>query len=108
MQKSVSIALLNKEMECKMFLQSNLPDGSQIFTKPFFEADQPDFVVLKEGSKVLLIKVCEDFHDIENIKQSVKNYKNNISKKYIPTLSSSYKGRVKGYDLIQSLYWIGG
>ncbi len=97
--------ITENEQSCLEYLKKNLDDSYQVFCKPFFESSQIDFVVLKEGEKVLLIKVCENFSQKEFCKNAVKKVKNDITDRYIPELIELYKNNSKGYSLMQSLIW---
>lgn len=95
-----------EEKECLEYLEDNLDHSSQVFCKPFFGSDNPDFVVLKEGEKVLLIEVCEN-NNRDNSLNIVKIYKNNITKIYIPELVEKFNQyNNKGWYLIDHLIYI--
>lgn len=94
----------NKQKDCLAYLNKNLDKSYQIFCKPFFGSDNPDFVVLKEGKKVLLIEVCENDNN-EYSEKIAKTYKNNITKIYIPELVESFEGNNKGWYLIKAVVW---
>jgi hypothetical protein len=93
-----------KEKECLSYLESSLDDSYEIFCKPFFGSDNPDFIVLKEGEKVLLIEVFEDDNKFDSL-NIAKTYKNNITKIYIPELVEIFQGNNKGWFLIRHVSW---
>lgn len=99
-------------------LQENLDDRFEIYYQPFLNGDQPDIIVMRKNSGVLIIEVKDwdlSSYYVDNQKQwklekndstlkspieQVKTYKNNLFDLHIENLLEKQIGNTKLYGIV--------